>query len=310
MERVSRGSSEVILMQVVDIIWKYMDDNHFDSGLQVWREADPNPGFLPLPRGKEVSWLIRGPKRCIGSVNESGKIVPCPENSIVFGSGNKCGPCSAVDVVDPCIRCDGRRCDAVEARRLQCESTDYVVYAVVFNDSTLKVGVSSKGRALTRWVEQGADYAGVLRQIKGGRTARRIEDRIGRQKGVTKQVRSERKTRALMENLSITEAHDIIHEFADHAKHLELDENINLQDLSTFYSLPRLDSQPIPWRKRSEPIDGRAIIGSVVGMKGSLLVISLESSLTVVDLRQLIGYLIDLDSDITLVTQTGLMDFF
>ncbi|TFG33356.1 DUF2797 domain-containing protein [Candidatus Thorarchaeota archaeon] len=297
-------------MQIVDVIWNYINNTHFDSGIQIWREGDPNPGFLPLPKGKEVSWLLRGPKRCIGSVNESGRIVPCPENSLVFYSGQKCGPCSAVDIVDPCIRCDGRRCDAVEARKLQCESTDYVVYAVVFNDKTLKVGVSSKGRALIRWVEQGADYAGVLREIKGGRIARRVEDRIGRQQGVTKQVRSERKTRALLDALDLSEAEEIVQEFIDHARHLELDEDIHLQDLSKFYSLSRLETQPTPWRKRSEPIDGRAIVGKIVGMKGSLMVTSIESSLTVIDLRQIIGYSLNQDSDITLVSQTGLMDFF
>lgn len=297
-------------MQIANIIWNYVDNRYFESGLQIWREGDPNPGFLPLPVGKKVSWIIRGPKRCIGSINESGRLIPCPENSLVFGSGQKCGPCSAIDIVDPCVRCDGRRCDAVDARRLQCESTEYIVYAVVFSDKTLKVGVSSKGRALTRWVEQGADYACVLREIKDGRMARRVEDRVGRQQGVTKQVRSERKARALMDTMELSEAEQIIREFVDHAKHLEFNEDIHLQDLSNFYSLPILETQPTPWRSRSEAIDGRAIMGEVIGMKGSLLVTAIETSFTVIDLRQLIGYSIDQDSDITLITQTGLMEFF
>ncbi|TFG31043.1 DUF2797 domain-containing protein [Candidatus Thorarchaeota archaeon] len=297
-------------MQIVNVIWSYVDSSHFDSGVQIWREGDPNPGFLPLLKGREISWVIRGPKRCIGSVNESGKLIPCPENSLVFGSGQKCGPCSAIDIIDPCIKCDGRRCDAIEARRLQCESTDYVVYAVVFNDRTLKVGVSSKGRALIRWVEQGADFGAVLREIKGGRVARRVEDRMGRQQGVTKQVRSERKSRALLDTLDISGAEEVVREFVEHSKHLELDEDIHLQSLAKFYSLSKLDTRPTPWRKRSDPIDGRALIGTIVGMKGSLMVLAIESSLTVVDLRQIIGYSIDQDSDITLVTQTGLMDFF
>ena len=297
-------------MQIADVIWNYTDNSHFEPGLRIWREGDTSPSFLPLPRGKDLSWMIRGPKRCIGSIDESGKLSPCPENAVVFGSAQKCGPCSAVDIMDPCIRCDGRRCDAVDARRLQCEQTDYVVYAAIFNDKTLKVGVSSKGRALTRWVEQGADYAGVLRNINGGRNARRVEDRIGKLKGVTKQVRSERKTRALLDNLALSEAEEIVEDFISKSNHLKLDKAVKLQDLSKFYSLPRLDTTPTPWRKRSDPINGRAIVGEIIGLKGSLMVTVLQSSLTVVDLRQLIGYSIDQDSDITLVTQTGLMDFF
>lgn len=297
-------------MQVADVTWRMIDGNRFESGLRIWKEEERTPSFLPLPLGKKISWEILGPKRCIGSVNESGKLIPCPENSVILDSGQKCGPCSAGDIVDPCIRCDGRRCDAVDARRIQCESTDYIVYAVVFNDKTLKVGVSSKGRALIRWVEQGADYAGVLREISGGRTARRIEDRIGRQQGVTKQVRSERKTRALMEKMDIKDAQSIVSDFTERASHLELDSNVDLQDLSSFYTLEKLKTQPAIWRKRSQPIGGRTIVGKVEGMKGSLMVTSIDSSLLVVDLKQIVGYSINQDSDISMMTQTGLVDFF
>ncbi len=297
-------------MQVANVTWRMIDGNRFESGLRIWKEKERTPSFLPLPLGKKISWEIRGPKRCIGSINESGKLIPCPENSVILDSGQKCGPCSAGDLIDPCIRCDGRRCDAIDARKIQCESTDYVVYAVVFNDKTLKVGVSSKGRALIRWVEQGADYAGVLREISGGRTARRVEDLIGRQQGVTKQVRSERKTRALMDKLDIKDAQSIVSDFTEDASHLELNSNVSLQDLSSFYTLEKLKTQPAIWRKRSQPIDGRTIVGQVEGMKGSLMVTSIDSSLLVVDLKQLVGYSINQDSDISMMTQTGLVDFF
>ncbi len=296
-------------MQVADVVWNLRDDDTFESGLRIWREDDPKPGFLPLPPGKKISWELRGPKRCVGSINESGKLVACPENSIILNSGQKCGPCSAVDIADPCIRCDGRRCDAVDARRLQCEATDYVVYAVIFNDRTLKVGVSSKGRALIRWVEQGADYAGVLREIKGGRTARRVEDRIGRLQGISKQVRTERKTRALMEELNIDDALTLVREFTERASHLELNSEIELKNLAKYYTLEKMKTRPTVWRKRSQPIDGRTIVGTVEGMKGSLMVTSIDSSLLIIDLKQIIGYYINQDSDITMVTQTGLMDF-
>jgi hypothetical protein len=71
-----------------------------------------------------------------------------------------------------------------------------------------------------------------------------------------------------------------------------------------------LKSQPAIWRKRSQPIDGRTIVGTVEGMKGSLMVTSIDSSLLVVDLKQLVGYQINQDSDISMMTQTGLVDFF
>jgi len=297
-------------MQVAEITWVQKSDVQFDAGLTVWRGEDLVPAFLPLPPKKQLSWTLHGPKRCIGSITTSGRLERCPENSVILGTGQKCGPCQAGDIADPCIRCDGRRCDALEARKLQCDATTYVIYAVIFNDQTLKVGVSSKGRALNRWVEQGADYAGVLREVEGGRTARRVEDRIGRLQGITKQVRSERKTQALLDKLDITEARLLLASFMEGTNHLELNSKVELSDLSSHYTLKDLDSQPTAWRKRSEPIDGKVIVGEIVGMKGSLMVTRIDSTLTVVDLKQIIGYTIDLVSDITLVTQTGLMDFF
>jgi hypothetical protein len=297
-------------MQVAEVTWKKMDDAHFDSGLTVWRGEDSTTSFLPLPPGKYLSWKILGPKRCIGSVNVSGKLERCPEQTPILRSGQKCGPCQATDIVDPCMRCDGRRCDAVEARRLQCDVTSYVVYAAVFSDKTLKVGVSSKGRALTRWVEQGADYACILREIEGGRAARRIEERIGRLQGITKQVRSGRKVRALSCRLPLEDANALTQEFLNNASHLELDSEIMLHDLSAYYTLGELESEPMVWKKNSEPVNGQTIIGKVLGMKGSLIVIQAGSFNTVIDLKQIIGYTIDIDSDITLVTQTGLSDFF
>jgi hypothetical protein len=297
-------------MLIAEVTWKKQGDDSFDPGLTVWRGDDQETAFLPLRPKKQLSWTLHGPKRCIGSITASGKLERCPENSVVLGAGQKCGPCQAGDIADPCIRCDGRRCDALEARRLQCDATMYIIYAVIFNDRLLKVGVSSRGRALTRWVEQGADYAGVLREIEGGRTARRIEDRIGRLQGITKQVRSERKTRALLDNLEKTDAQSLLDEFIKRASHLELNSDVDLLDMSPYYTLKTLESQPTVWRKRSEPVDGKVIVGEIVGMKGSLIVTKIGTSLSVVDLKQIIGYTIDLDSDITLVTQTGLMDFF
>jgi len=127
---------------------------------------------------------------------------------------------------------------------------------------------------------------------------------------LTKQVRSERKIRSLMNKLDIKEAQLIVNEFTESASLLDLNPNVELQDLSSFYTLKELNAQPTIWRKRSQPIDGRTIVGNLDGMKGSLMVTSIDSSQLVVDLRQIIGYSINQDSDITMVTQTGLMDFF
>lgn len=297
-------------MRIVDVAWRTTKDGAYESGLRVWREDAESLDFVPITQGKHLNWSFSGPKRCVGNIDSTGKLVKCPEDAIILRQGTRCGPCLAVDFYDPCIRCDGRTCGASEARKIQCDMSDYAVYAVVFNDSTLKIGVSSKNRVRLRWIEQGADFGGIVETITGGRTARRREDRLGKQPNVTKVVRGERKIESLQNTLDIEVAQSIVDDFIVGVESIELGTHVELEDLSKHYSLPALEITPTPWRKRSDPIDQRPLVGDVVGMKGSLLVTSIGSSYTVTDLKQVVGYSLDSDGDITMVTQSGLMDFF
>lgn len=297
-------------MQILGVTWRLQDDGTFESGLRVWKDND-SPEFIPIIPEDDLSWVFRGPRRCIGSIDSTLKSIRCPEDSIILQRGTtRCGPCSAMDFVDPCIRCDGRACLATIDRRVQCDTTKYVVYLVVFNDETLKIGVSSEKRARTRWVEQGADFGGILHLVQGGINARRIEDRLGKNSKVTKQVRGERKIRGLLSKLDLDAAQSIVEDFILEVKSDEIGNHVELEDLSSCYSLADVDTQPYPWKSKTEPIDDKPLVGKVVGMKGSLLVTSLSSTYTVIDLKRVIGYSLDYDGDITLVTQTGLMDFF
>jgi hypothetical protein len=295
---------------VADVTWIPTDGGSYQSGITVWLPSDDKPAFLPLPRGKELSWVFRGPRLCIGSYDEAGKMVKCPEDSVLLRGGVRCGPCAAMDMNDPCIRCDGRICTALEGRRIQCESTDYVVYMVIFNDQTAKVGVSTKRRALTRWIEQGADYGGVLQELQGGKRARRLENRLGRRKELTKQVHSSRKIRSLSSKLQPVQAQSLADSLLEKINDPFIGTGVELEDLSKYYNLSPFERPPQPWKKRSEPVHERSLVGTVIGMKGPLLITSIGSSYAATDLKQVIGYSIDLDSDITVVTQTGLSDFF
>jgi hypothetical protein len=298
------------MLQIIDVAWRTLEDGTYEAGLRGWREGADSLDFIPIKPGRHLNWSFRGPKRCVGNIDSSGKLVRCPEDAVILRQGTRCGPCSAIDFYDPCIRCDGRTCGATDARKIQCDNSEYVVYVVVFNDSTLKVGVSSKNRVRLRWIEQGADFGGIVETITGGRKARRREDRIGKRPNVTKVVRGERKIKSLQDTLDISAAQSIVDDFIVGVESIELGTQVQLEDLSNSYSLPVLEIKPTPWRKRSDPIDQRPLVGDVVGMKGSLLVTSIGSSYTVIDLKQVVGYSLDSDLDITIVTQSGLMDFF
>ncbi|MFW9789293.1 MAG: DUF2797 domain-containing protein, partial [Candidatus Thorarchaeota archaeon] len=216
------------MVQIVDTAWRSLEDGTYESGLRIWRDGMETLDFLPVAPGKHLNWAFRGPKRCVGNIDPSGKYVKCPEDAIILRQGARCGPCSAIDFYDPCIRCDGRTCLASEARKTQCDVSDYAIYVVLFNDSTIKVGVSSAGRVQLRWIEQGADYGGIITQVTGGRKARRLEDRIGKRANVTKVVRAERKIKSLQDSLNIEAAQTLVDDFIVGIEHLELGTEVKL----------------------------------------------------------------------------------
>ncbi|MFX1368788.1 MAG: DUF2797 domain-containing protein [Promethearchaeota archaeon] len=296
-------------MLVMDVTWKFRDDDSYESGISVWMEGNTNPQFIPLPPGTELAWSFAGPRRCIGIRETTGAVIPCPEGAGVRKGMQRCGPCAAMDSMDSCIRCSGKECRATEERLAQCRRTEYSIYVVVFNDKTLKVGVSSKRRLRTRWIEQGADFAGVLLDITGGMAARRMEDTLGRVPGATKQVRAERKAKQLLDKLDISEAEILVHDYISSLKTVDIPTPVKLESLEGYYSLHDLDSKPTPWKKRSISVDKLQLAGEVVGMKGALLVTRNGSAFTVTNLRDIIGYAIDETQPINTVTQSGLLDY-
>ncbi|MFW9802201.1 MAG: DUF2797 domain-containing protein [Candidatus Thorarchaeota archaeon] len=296
-------------MHVMNVLWRPTSRDTFEPGLRVWPTDADTPHFLSLPSEYDVRWTILGPKHCIGHVDSQGIPVRCPEHSLVRRGMRRCGPCSAMDEMDPCIRCDGSYCNANEERKERCRSTEYAVYLAVFNDGTLKIGVSSRARIETRWVEQGADYGGVIGIIEGGLKARQIEHKLGSRSEVKKQVRAERKALHLLKPISLGRAQEIAQGFLDTVKEKEIESEITLQDLSKYYPIDSLNAEPQRWRSGRTPIEGLQLAGQVLGMKGSLLVTRFGSAFTVANLSELIGYSIDDTSEVRMTAQTGLLDF-
>lgn len=297
-------------MHVVGVTWKPTRDGQFRFGLTVWNNKSERPDFAEIPLGKRVSWTVLGPKQCIGFNNDRGRLERCPERSTVSKSVTRCGPCSAMDMYDICVWCNGSTCNAGEERRGSCLSTDYVIYLAVFGENSLKVGVSSKRRVMTRWVEQGADYAAIIAETKGGLAARRLESSLGRSSNVTKSMRASSKALQLLTRASVDEAQEKVSSFVSSTRLLDESGMGPVHDLSGHYGLDTLDSEPQQWYRRSDPIDGRKILGDVVGMKGSLLVTKIDSVFTVHNLKQLLGFTIDSTQPVEVVTQSGLEDFF
>jgi hypothetical protein len=173
----------------------------------------------------------------------------------------------------------------------------------------LKIGVSSKSRVVTRWVEQGADFGVIIGIVQGGLKARQIERRLGTSPDVKKQVRAERKAMHLLTPIGVERAQDIVQGFLSTVNEEEIKPEVSLQDLSNHYNIGSLNAEPQRWRPGRTSIEGLQMVGQVVGMKGSLLVTRIGSAFTVANLTDLIGYELDDTSDVKVVSQTGLLDF-
>ena len=296
-------------MQVLEVHWRLHGPQTYEPGFLFWAENDDVPHFASVDPKKEISWTIHGPRRCVGSIDSEGKRRKCPEMAVVSPGRRRCVRCSSMDIMDPCIRCDGRDCRATEKRLESCNRADYAVYLAVFNDYTLKVGVSKEARLVTRWVEQGADFGGVIARVRGGKKARQLEYQLSRSPHVTRQVRGTRKESLLLSSFEQEKAQSIVQSFLDSVDTPRVEPTTDLVNLAGYYNLSELHAEPHRWNPTGTKLDGLQILGEVVGMKGSLLVTRIDESFSVLNLGLLQGYTIDEDARVSVISQTGILDF-
>ncbi|MHA1927408.1 MAG: DUF2797 domain-containing protein [Candidatus Thorarchaeota archaeon] len=293
-------------MHIVRINWK-SEGESFTPGLVVWHKDAPELDFEELKIGDDISWTIRGPRKCIGRRLTEKEFVRCPSDNVIQCGQIKCSSCNDFDYFDPCVRCTGDVCHATAERYEVCNKTPYVVYAAIFNNGLLKVGVSTTKRVLTRWVEQGADYAGILVNVIGGKKARQIEHELGTHPGIATSVTGRQKQEMLTSELSLQAAYDLLHPLKD--LHSLIERDLELKDLSGFYGISKMDTEPHKWFTTVQQVPGLQIAGEIIGMKGSLLITKISGAFYVISLKSILGYTIDCESDVTIVTQSGLLDF-
>jgi hypothetical protein len=214
-----------------------------------------------------------------------------------------------MDFFDACMRCDGKECTASAERRDSCKNARYAVYLALFGESAFKVGVSTLRRVQLRWIEQGADYGTVVRVVKDGREARRLESSLGKLSPLVKQVRSSRKVGELRSKVTTSKVKKALEDILESQTIIKKSDEMEVIDLSQHYGLDALDATPEMWFKNSEQVVGQKMLGEIVGAKGSLLVTRIAGTFKVVDLRRLVGYTISTDANIEISTQSGLDDF-
>ncbi|QLG47385.1 DUF2797 domain-containing protein [Natrinema halophilum] len=204
-----------------------------------------------LEPGTTLSFSL-GDRHCAGTITD-GEHIPCKRPSAPY--------CEHHTSTWICARCTGT-CLKDE---MDCYE-DHAVYIAAFAPDTFKVGVTREWRLETRLREQGADRAVHVHTVSNGRIARELEAEIA--KRLIDRVRTGPKIAALAADVDEDAWSSLQSEF-DVVDRFDFDYGFDLE---------------------ARPVRETLASGSVVGVKGRLLVLENGGTTYAVDMRDLVGY--------------------
>ncbi|WP_306057384.1 DUF2797 domain-containing protein [Natronococcus wangiae] len=204
-----------------------------------------------LEPGETLSYAL-GSRHCAGVIDD-GEHVSCDRPSAPY--------CEYHTSTWVCARCTGT-CLKDE---MDCYE-EHAVYIAAFAPDTFKVGVTKSRRLETRLREQGADRAAHVHTVSNGRIARELEAEIAER--LVDRVRTGPKVAALASTVDEAAWEDVLAEF-DVIERFAFDYGLALDD---------------------RPVRETLASGTVVGVKGRLLVLETGGTTYAVDMRDLVGY--------------------
>ncbi|MFC4543801.1 DUF2797 domain-containing protein [Halosolutus amylolyticus] len=205
----------------------------------------------PLDPGTTLSYTL-GSRHCAGVV-DGDEHVSCDRPAAPY--------CDYHTSTWVCARCTGT-CLKDE---MDCYE-EHAVYVAAFAPDTFKVGVTKHRRLETRLREQGADRAAHVHTVSNGRIAREIEAEIATR--LVDRVRTDAKIASLASAVDDGAWRDALAEF-DVIDEYAFDYGIDCD---------------------ARPVRETMAAGTVVGVKGRLLVLERTGTTYAVDMRDLVGY--------------------
>ncbi|QLK25571.1 DUF2797 domain-containing protein [Natrinema zhouii] len=215
-------------------------------------DADGELDHRPLEAGEDLAYSL-GDRHCAGTIDEEGTHVACDQPSAPY--------CEYHTSTWVCARCTGT-CLKDE---MDCYE-EHAVYIAAFAPDTFKVGVTKHRRLETRLREQGADRAAHIHTVSNGRIAREIEAEIAQR--LVDRVRTPAKVASLAATVDEAAWADVLAEF-DVLERFDFDYGIDLE---------------------ARPVRETIASGTVVGVKGRLVVLANGGTTYAVDMRDLVGH--------------------
>ncbi|AFZ72087.1 DUF2797 domain-containing protein [Natronobacterium gregoryi] len=235
-----------------------------------------------LEPGDVLSYSL-GERRCAGAIGD-GEHVACDRSGTPY--------CEFHTSTWVCARCTGT-CLKPE---MDCHEP-HAVYVAAFAPDTFKIGVTREWRLETRLREQGADRAVRLYTVSDGRIAREIEAEIARR--LTDRVRTGPKVAALASDVDETAWEETLADLEGFVADADLEFEFEFE----FEFDPAAEDLECGVRDRyafdygidleTRPVRETVASGTVVGVKGRLLVLENGGTTYAVDMRDLVGYELD-----------------
>ncbi len=294
---------------LIKLSWINNGNDDYVPMLIVWSGSQIK--YIPLRIGNYFSVGITQPKICVGYVGTDLNRHPCPAQEKIT-NGTQCKLCYQLDVNAVCSRCNGTSCDAAPELQSSCINTPTIVYIAGFKSGILKVGVTRESRGLSRWLEQGADYAIRLTTCPDGLRARKIEDYISQTFNITKVVHKSRKKIFGQNSFSFEWFLESINNKFGNVKSL-LDCIISLNDvfdLTKYYGDTKFLGLPTEISIPKHIKDEIRLVGNIVAIKGSFIILRNNKSFYLVDLSRAYGYHLNWESNSAMQVQSSLEEFF
>jgi len=250
-------------------------------------ERTPKTDLVKIPLWNSHMSIVAGDKFCAGR-SYGSFYYKCDKRP---AAGEiRCKTCSLSDEWFACVKCRGECIN--QKKRAGCETTPYILYLAAFGER-VKIGVSNQFRFFERILEQGADFAVKIMEIKDGGYARKLEQDISKKLKITDRVRSEYKIKNFISDpnssiasisqaiLEITEAgHDV-----DAARVYDMRENYRLSNITGKIN----DRLKLLSKGQYTTPETLFAVGSVASMKGSISIMKSGSEYFPLNFKDIIG---------------------
>ena len=252
-------------------------------------------------------------KRCKGYYDlEKKEIVPCRTYTDMTSSQYcQCRECQTKSGFDLCLGCNGSICRTnSDAARKFCNEEHYVYLAYFANDK-FKVGTAASYRKYERLLEQGALYSIFLAQAPNGRIARQIESSIS-DLGIASRVNSTYKMNNFVidkeqeeiDRMLLKKYEYILSQIGGTSKKFlirpqynnftNISEKVRKSLIEESIQLDLFGGLGEPEHKAYEKIAKPEIVfGEIKAVVGSLMLIQNNGIYSVVNMKNLEGWLVD-----------------